>query len=477
MGEICIKYSDLEDSISKAKKLRGEIDGYISDIKKYITTPNSKLSGSDSMEYVSTASSLAQQKITSLSDLSTRFSNYETSLSAFVSDTKSTDKKVESEINKIADACIEKRTWYQKTGDWIYNTFCVDLANSNGLFRTISDAAKWCVDKGGNVLGKVKDWFKYGDGKYVWNIATSVIATVVAVGGAVAAVCAIPFTGGATIPIVIGCIGAAAASIGAFITVANSKTTIKSNTKAIKLSGNLLDDDDGNPGVARYYGNVSKLSEYWAKTDLGDAKTNMKFESLGKGIDRTKVVADVTALVCSVASLGNVRDLRITTVGKSNINTRYNKGKWYKGYSFTPKNIIKNIKADMGIKVSKNVKNGRIKEGAFKTNIFEKGYTVEKKFTLRWVDKAGNIKSWSAPEKLVKIFRDTKVTKNLLDNEEYLSNIHGYLSNLNHKEGDTWKVITSLTGLGGSTKFLKPLNDYLAKTGNNFNSVYKLIKE
>lgn len=24
---------------------------------------------------------------------------------------------------------IEERTWYQKAGDWIYNTFCVDLAN------------------------------------------------------------------------------------------------------------------------------------------------------------------------------------------------------------------------------------------------------------------------------------------------------------------------------------------------------------
>lgn len=51
------------------------------------------------------------------------------------------------------------------------------------------------------------------------------------------------------------------------------------------------------------------------------------------------------------------------------------------------------------------------------------------------------------------------------------------MSNFDHKEGDIWRFITSLTGVGGSTKFLKPFNDYLAKTGNNFNSVYKLIIE
>lgn len=471
MGEICIKYSELEDSISKAKKVRGEIDGYISDIKNHITTPNSKLAGNDSSGYVSTASSLAQQKITSLSDLSNRFSGYETRLSTFILDTKSTDKKVALEINNIADSYIERRTWYQKAGDWIYNTFCVNLVNSNELFRTISDAAKWCIDKGGNVLEKVKDWFKYGDGKYIWNIATSVIGTVVAVGGAVAAVCAIPFTGGATIPIVIGCIGAAAASIGAFITVANSVATIKSNRKAMNLSGNLLDDDDGNPGAARYYGNTSKLSEFWAKRDMGDAKTNAKFESLGKGIDRTKVVADVTTFVCSVASLGYVRDLRYKkpTIKKSSV-----KGNGKGGYSFTSENIIKNIKADMGIKVSKNVKNGIFKKEAFKTDIFESGYTVKEKFTLMWKNKSGIVKSWSAPEELVKVFKSGKVTKNILDNQEYLSNVNNYLNASKHESEDTWKMITGFFGISSNVKILKPLNDYFSETGNRYIDIRSL---
>jgi len=102
----------------------------------------------------------------------------------------------------------------------------------------------------------------------------------------------------------------------------------------------LLDDDDGNPGAARYYGGVTKLSEHWAKRDKGDAKANAEYENKGNIIDTTKAVADVTFLVCSVASLGNVRDLRIKKLGKSNINARYNGDKWYKGYSFTPENTI-----------------------------------------------------------------------------------------------------------------------------------------
>lgn len=34
--------------------------------------------------------------------------------------------------------------------------FYVDLANSKDLFRIVLDAGKWCIDKGGNVLEKVK---------------------------------------------------------------------------------------------------------------------------------------------------------------------------------------------------------------------------------------------------------------------------------------------------------------------------------
>lgn len=468
MSEVTIKYSQLENTILESKKVRSEIEDYVSEVQNRIITSASNLPGSDSNGYVSTAVTLARRKIVSLNSLSEKFSHYESNVSSLISNAKEADKRVASKISKIADAYIEKREWYQRAGDWIYDTFCVDLANSNTVLRSFCDAVKWCTNKIGNGQEIVYDWFKYGNGKYVWNIGISVVKAIVAVGGAIIAICAIPFTSGATVPIVIGCVGAAAASISAIITTANSGMQVYSNSKALSLEEKI--------GAARYYGNVSTWNEYWKRTDMGGEDENKMWETGGEIIDIGKATVDTVVVVSGIASLGNVKDLRVTRIGKSNINTRYNQEKWYKAYSFTPRNIIKNLKNDMGIKVSKNVKNGRIKKGVFIPNIFEKDYTVEKKFTFRLLDKTTEkTKSWSVPQPVVTVFKGGKMTKNFLDNAAYISDIGDYVIASEHTSEDTAELMMSFSGLGANTKFFKPINDYLAKTGKNFNNLYDTI--
>ena len=51
---------------------------------------------------------------------------------------KSVDSTVATNISSIAEGYIEKRKWYEAAGDWIYNTFCVDLANHFSIM-TIED--------------------------------------------------------------------------------------------------------------------------------------------------------------------------------------------------------------------------------------------------------------------------------------------------------------------------------------------------
>ena len=70
------------------------------------------------------------------------------------------------------------------------------------------------------------------------------------------------------------------------------------------MSGSIFDDDDGNPGAARYYGSAGKISEMYEKFDYGDKATNEKYKKRGRVIDKTKVIADTTAFVCNIASLG-----------------------------------------------------------------------------------------------------------------------------------------------------------------------------
>ena len=93
------------------------------------------------------------------------------------------------------------------------------------------------------------------------------------------------------------------------------------------------------------------------------------------------MVADVTSFVCSIASLGNVKDYRLKN-GNANINTRYNGDKWYKGYSFTYKNIKRIIMCDMEF----NISLGKLDaDDTFNLDksIFVKSDTAKKKFALR----------------------------------------------------------------------------------------------
>ena len=119
--------------------------------------------------------------------------------------------------------------------------------------------------------------------------------------------------------------------------MANSASQVSSNVKALSLS------KAGNVGAARYYGNISSLSEEWEKTDLGDAKTNANFETAGKVIDTTKVVADTTSFACNIAvSSMAVRDYRFK-----------NPDKHIKRYEVSMKNFKHNVRGELGFYLTK----------------------------------------------------------------------------------------------------------------------------
>ena len=147
------------------------------------------------------------------------------------------------------------------------------------MLKDLKDACKYISTKVEHAMDPIVDWIKYGDGKYVWNIAKTTLSAFVTVVGAIVSVCAIPFTGGAAIPIAIGLIGAAANIAGTFITLNNSYVSIRENAKAISKSGNLFDEYDGDPSAARYYGSITKVSEYYNKTDMEKSLRNSLYKS------------------------------------------------------------------------------------------------------------------------------------------------------------------------------------------------------
>lgn len=343
MGEIYIHYGNLDDAVAQSKKARNEIDDYIEEIKKKITKPISKLSGSDTQRYTSTASNLAQKKINALTSKKSELSKFESSVKSLVSTAKDADEKVSKRIGSIADTYIGKRSWIQQRIDAIYDTFCVDLPNSWDWTRAASDQLKkWGTNVSKEIID-VKNWFKHGDGRYVLNCVYAVGTVVLATVATCTAILAIPFTGGTSAAIAVGIIGAAASAIGTAITCANAEAAIESNTKALSLS------EEGETGAARYYGSVSSLSQKWAKTDMGDAGTNASYQFFGKAVDTTKTLADITAFTCTfVNAMGAVRDYRCRPENR------------IKSYGdFSMKNIKHNITGEFGFYITKP---GRIKD-------------------------------------------------------------------------------------------------------------------
>lgn len=453
MSKVTINYSSLEDAVEYSRKARKAMKNYGDKTRNIVITPISKLEGDDSKGYAKTASDLAGKKINALNTTTEHLIKFENSVTEIVSTAKSIDTTVAANIKTLADNEIPTRAWYQIPGDWIYNTFCVDLSNHFSLVRDFCDAMKVAGTTVGKGIEIVHNWFKYGDGKYIWKMTKAVVASVVAVGGAIAAVCAIPFTGGMSIPLVIAFVGAVATSIGAVITIINSAATIHSNGKALALSGNVFKDDDGQPGAARYYGTAEKLSDVWEKTDLGDAGTNSAYAYWGKKIDTTKKVADTTAFICNIASLGNVKDFRITAKN-NNINMRYNEGKRYKGYSFTPQNIKRNIAHDMGYYASEK---GKLKEGSFKLNLLSKDKQF--KYTL-----TTNKNTYMLPEKLVKFFNIAKTADNSMTLAESVDGVYDYVTSSKKDVSNTSAALEKITGIFKTSKWLSTPDKYITKS-------------
>lgn len=456
MAEIYIRYSELENAITHSVKARKAMDDYAQQIRGVITVPAGRLQGSDDNGYVQSTIQLAGEKMNQLIEKKQYFFNFENTAQRLLDTAKDVDAAVSDRISSIAESYIEDRKWYEKAGDWIYNTFCVDMANHFSLIRDFVDCVKWFGDKAENIIERIHNWFKYGDGQYIWKIAKSIVAIGAAVVGVIGAIITIPFSGGLSIPFVIGFIGAIATTVGAIITTGNSISNIYTSGKALSLSGDPFDDNDGNPGAARYYGSSDKMSDAFNKFDYGDAETNAIYRDAGKGIDTTKVIADGTSFVCSIASLGYVKDYRITTKN-DNINFRYNADEWYKGYSFSWDNIKRNLMHDMGYKIT----SGTLKEGSMKIKLIDKG-TVFKNSSL-------------FGEKTVNLFRSIRTADNIVSFAENLDGLYDFATKSDKKLSDTVTAMTKLTGALKESDFWGQADKYITKGYKTVDSIMELI--
>lgn len=412
MSAITIDFPKLKDTKSQSKKVRAEIEDYVDELNKKISKKINSLPGSDPSGYANAAAGAVKSKINELTKKASKFSAYEQKIDTFMADARTADSNVSKKIASIADAKIGKRGFFANIGDAIYGFFCVDLANANGITRAISNVTRWVTQKTGAAFEKVYDWFKYGDGQYVWNILKSVAVAVAAVAAAVSAIASMILTCGAdspaAIPVLLACIGAISSSVSAIITLVNSEKTIEGNMKAIDLA--MIQD---NPAAARYYGNIQSVSDYYEKTDMGDMADNEKYKEKGEKIDAAKQVADITSTVVNILQLGNVYDYRYT-----------NKDAHIKGYDPSLENIRKNFSYKAGYRYT----------------------TVDGKKVYQLDPSEGfNIKD--------NFLKQGKVIKNIVTTTEALDQLNGYFHDSDPDWNDAQEAIESVIDLASFSDF------------------------
>lgn len=329
MSGVTIQYSRLESAADSAGRLAKELSSYSGELSSKVKQALASLPGSDSRGYVSAASSQVGQKIRDLNDRAAQFSSFASDLERFGTKARSADERVAKSIKSTASSYVGERGWFESACDTLYNFLFVDVVNSNCVTRFLFDCGKYVWNRGAELVSSVYNWFKYGDGRYVWNIIGAVVGTVAAIAGAVTAVAAF-MSGGCIFFLVVAAIGVAAAIVGAVITTVNSSVKIYNNVKALR---------EDNPGVSRYLGNISGVSDAIEKYDLGDAEDNANWETFGNVVDTTKVTCDILGIVTSVVNLGAVKS---TITGRTTT------------YDFSKANIMKNLRVSLGFDVDKN---------------------------------------------------------------------------------------------------------------------------
>lgn len=343
MATVTIKYSKLEDTCRYAKKLSENLGGYADEIYRKIISPISGLPGNDNRGYASTVSSSAGKKIRELQDNASRFNTFSQDVERFVATAKCADSTVAKSIKCTANSYIGERSAWDGFWDFLWNTVCVDFFNATTVGRFIKDCTVTAWSSIASVTEKVRDWFKHGDGKYWWNIVSSIVAPICAIAGTITAVAA-AIAGGPVIAVVLAVVAAAAAILGAVITTVNSAVKFYNNVKA-------LSSDD--PGVSRYLGTINGYSDAIKKYDMGDAEDNKNWETSGKVVDTTKTVCDVIGIVKGITDLGAV---------KSDITGRVT------GYKFDKNNVMYNIRKRMGFDFDKNKFTSKGELGFTKSN-------------------------------------------------------------------------------------------------------------
>lgn len=458
MGKVTITYSKIKDAAKEAQSAANYYEDFSSELSNKVYNKLSISYGSDSRGYISSARNTVYNKVKDLNSKKKKYSDLSKSLYDLKERVQGYETSAKNAVARIATDELElkNRKWYQKVGDWIYGTICVDLLNTNPITRGLGNIIKSGLDYFDYGFDKAIDWFKHGNGKYVLNIALSVLGDIAAIAGTISAIAlcaaATVATGGVAAPLLIAAI---ASGIGTVMTIVDSGFSIYNNYKALKIS---RESDD--PGRARYYGNIDGVNSAIGKYDMGGETANKVWSGIGTAYDVTHTAADVTAVVAgSVGSAGLTETVTKTSSGKT-----------IKTYSYDKSKIKGNLKnttlEKIGFRKQRgtgeykfNVKNLFSTKKPTKTSALGQKDLIEdrvlrKKYGNRNSFARKKLESIKSIEKIVK--KPGKI-KSIIDNS---SKVVSPNTNAYDKTKSVVKIITNTSDISGKKwRIVSPLKD------------------
>lgn len=320
MSVTAFKYGEIEDSIKNAKKTESYLSDYISDMNSVLSSCNS-LTGSDSYGYVDHAVELINKKISQAQKTRNEYRDFSADLDRLGQMAEEQDKTVEKNIDVTVSDYAGRESLGQIVTGWIYNRY-VDFLDCVSALPFVGD----CLAQGIRIVGnwisdtsvRVYNYFKYGDGKYIWNSVKAVAGTVIACAGVLTAAAGV--LAAAPALVTVATVGLIASSVYAVTKFGDMMASVQQNTKAYQLAKEYRHstenkdnwwETEGNQGsitAARYYGSVTGVKDWIDKTDFGGKAANDVLGGLGTAYSWVENAAAITSSVCQITvALGNAQ--------------------------------------------------------------------------------------------------------------------------------------------------------------------------
>ncbi|WP_035291654.1 hypothetical protein [Clostridium sp. KNHs214] len=272
MSTLKVTYRELSLGSKYIKKTASELENYASKMERGVSRKISNISGGQSCR-TNDAFYETQLKIKELREKGEKFHNYAAQIDNFHNKVKETDKNVAKQI-KEATADFANRNGF-KIGkvSAFFENLAVNSINSTSLGRWVKTVYNKVENKVNDWKTEIKHWFRTGGGKYVKDIALSILAIGVAV-----------FT------IVTAGVGILAilAVVGAVIAISNGVTNIIA-------SGLAYGKNKEDPAWAHRYGKIDKLSDFLRKEG---------YEEPAAILDITEGVTTIVTSITSIGQLG-----------------------------------------------------------------------------------------------------------------------------------------------------------------------------